>query len=201
MRRKALRKRQRPPKRPAYCRTYCPAATRERDPRLSTGGWTRVHWHCLIAFGSGFARWYPQTPLIETLAPNRTDEAFGGRILPGRSRRTHDRLDAHAHHPLGASFVRGMGREAAGLEQVHACLHGRVCFSRGMPGLPFRRDTGVAARVEVEATGLRNWPGGVVPRLREIGRRVFPQWGLGADMLDGARGLGLSMPEGKAASR
>ena len=38
--------------------------------------------------------------VIQTLAPDRTDQALGERILPGAVRRREDFVDAHALHAV-----------------------------------------------------------------------------------------------------
>src|SRR2546428_427012 len=71
--------------------------------------------------------------VIETLAPDRADEPFHERILPGALRRRNDFLDLHSLHSVPklvavdvVTIANELGRPAVARESVHGPLGGPV---------------------------------------------------------------------------
>src|SRR2546426_4920093 len=71
--------------------------------------------------------------VIQTLAPDRTDEALGERILPGAVRRSKDFVDPHALHSVPkllavdlVTVAQEIGRRGVVREGVHDLLGGPV---------------------------------------------------------------------------
>src|SRR2546430_1145164 len=68
--------------------------------------------------------------VIQTLAPDRTDEALGERILPGAVRRREDFLDPHALHSVPKLLAVDLVTVAQRSEERRV---GKECRSRWSP--------------------------------------------------------------------
>jgi len=82
--------------------------------------------------------------MIQALAPDRTDQALGERVLPGAVRRREDFLDAHALYSLPKVLAVDpvtVAQEIGGRRVIRECLH-------DLPGGPV--GGGVLSDVEVD---------------------------------------------------
>src|SRR5262245_26781877 len=64
--------------------------------------------------------------MIQALAPDRTDQALGERVLPGAVRRREDFLDAHALYPVPKVLAVDpvtVAQEIGGRTVIRECLH------------------------------------------------------------------------------